>query len=94
MSKKRKVVVTTAHRGVFFGVLVEENGTVAVLEECRNCLYWSSSEKGFLGLAANGPSASCRVGPAAVRTKLHDVTSVTDCTSEAVEKWEAGPWST
>lgn len=92
----RKVLVTTAHKGVFFGILAEENenenGMTVVLDQCRNCVYWTSDLKGFLGLAAVGPDENCRIGPATPSTKLTDVTSISDVTPEAIVRWEAEPW--
>ena len=89
------VVVTTAHRGVFFGSLESYSSAmkVAVLIEARNAVYWSGSVRGFLGLAANGPNSECRIGPAAPRLVLEGVTSCAECTPEAVEKWKAAPWN-
>lgn len=89
--KERPVLVTTAHRGVFFGYATETNGTTIELKRARNCVYWSSDVRGFMGLASNGPSNSCRIGPQA-DIELRDVTSVVAVTPEAVEKWESQPW--
>ena len=92
--KKTAVLVTTIHRGVFFGYA---NGSVKnksiTIKNARNCIYWSQDVKGFLGLAANGPSNSCKVGPKVPELTLVDVTSVSTVTPEAVEKWENSPWS-
>lgn len=88
----KPVLVTTAHRGVFFGYAKKTDGDTIRLEKARNCLFWSSDVKGFMGLAATGPSASCRVGPQA-DIELRAVTSVTDVTPEAVTKWESAPWA-
>jgi len=89
----KKVVVTTSHRGVFFGTLAEENADSVTLTGCRNCIYWSAKTKGFLGLTSHGPQAGSRVGPAAKRAKLIEVTSITECADEAITAWEAEPWS-
>lgn len=88
-----KCVVTTSHRGVFFGEVVEKGGTTATLASARNCLYWPSTVKGFLGLASTGPLNGSRVGPAVESLELTGVTSFTKCTPEAIERWEAGPWA-
>lgn len=88
---ERFVLVTTAHRGVFAGYATETSGETIKLRAGRNCLYWSRDVKGFIGLAANGPSKDCRVGPAA-DIELRNVTSVSECTPEAVAKWNAFPW--
>ncbi len=91
MENERPVVVTTKHRGVFFGRLLEKNGTTVRLKAARNCLYWPREVKGFLGLASTGPLDGSRIGPA-VDIELNDITCIAECTPEATEKWEAGPW--
>lgn len=87
----RPVLVTTAHRGVFFGFASDTDGDTIRLLRARNCIYWSADCKGFLGLAADGPSASCRVGPEATLT-LRNITSVAEVTPKALARWEAAPW--
>ena len=87
----RPVMVTTAHRGVFFGYARETDGEQITLTRGRLCLYWSADVKGFMGLAATGPSESCRVGPPADIT-LRNITAVLAVTPEAVEAWEKAPW--
>jgi len=90
-STERAVVVTTSHRGVFFGYAKETSGSTIKLARARNCLYWSSDVKGFIGLAATGPVAGCRIGPAA-DIELRDITAVVECSEVAVANWEAAPW--
>lgn len=90
-SKERAVLVTTAHRGVFFGYATKTDGPTINLRSARCCVYWPSENKGFLGLAATGPVSGARVGPAA-DIELRDVTSVAACTPEAVKAWESAPW--
>lgn len=91
-ANERAVLVTTAHRGVFFGYATKTDGDTINLRAARNCIYWSADVKGFLGLAANGPSKSCRVGPAA-DLELRAITSVSEVTPAAAQKWEEQPWS-
>jgi len=86
------VLVTTAHRGVFFGYATDVDGETISLSRARLCLYWSSDVRGFMGLASGGPSATCRVGPPADIT-LRAITSVVACTPEAVLAWERAPWA-
>lgn len=88
---ERAVLVTTTHRGVFFGYAKEIDGATIQLRSGRNCLYWSADVKGFAGLASTGPSKSCRIGPA-VDIQLRDITSVALVTDEAAKAWEAAPW--
>lgn len=90
------VLVTTLHRGVFFGyadspdtLLSEGRGK---LYRARNCIYWPTENHGFVGLAVDGPKEGARVGPPA-DIGLRDIVSVTDCTSAAVDRWESIKWS-
>ena len=94
MAKKaeRAVLVTTAHRGVFFGYATDTDGETIALRGCRNCVYWSADVKGFLGLASTGPTASCKIGPPADVT-LRNITAVAEVTKEAAAAWEKSPWS-
>jgi hypothetical protein len=96
MAKKsngeRAVVVTTSHRGVFFGYTEDTTGAIIALRAARNCLYWPANQKGFVGLAAMGPVGGSRIGPPA-DIELRDITSVAACTPEAVAAWEKAPWS-
>ncbi len=89
---QQAVVVTTAHRGVFFGYEISRDGSTIKLRDARNCLYWSVALRGFLGLARYGPDEDCRVGPEVDELELLDVTSVSRCADDAVKKWEAAPW--
>lgn len=89
---ERAVVVTTEHRGVFFGFAKDTNGETIFLRQARLCVYWSRDCKGFMGLASHGPTESCRVGRPADIT-LRNITSVTECTPEAVEAWSKSPWN-
>lgn len=90
-AKERPVLVTTAHRGVFFGYATRTDGDTIKLSRARNCLYWSADVRGFMGLAANGPTADCRIGPAADIT-LRNITAVVDVTADAAAQWESAPW--
>ena len=89
---ERPVLVTTGHRGVFFGYAGDVDGDTIRLRDCRNVVYWSADVRGFIGLAANGPSKTCKVGPAATMT-LRNITSVAEVTPEAVKAFEAAPWA-
>lgn len=91
-SKERAVVVTTQHRGVFFGFAADTDGAIIKLRSARNCLYWPTENKGFMGLASMGPVKGARVGPCADMS-LRDITSVIECTPEATRAWENAPWS-
>ena len=88
---ERAVLVTTAHKGVFFGYATETGGTTIRLRAARLCVYWTADLRGFMGLASSGPQKGCRIGPAA-DMEVRDITSVSECTPEAVAQWEKGIW--
>lgn len=87
------VLVTTKHRGVFFGYLDSPAREESLkLKAARNCIYWSADVKGFLGLCSFGPNANCRIGPAA-DIELFGITCVAKVSARAAEAWEKAPWS-
>lgn len=88
----RPVLVTTEFKGVFFGYADAPPAETMHLKRARLCVYWSSDVRGFMGLAATGPSKHCRIGPA-VDITLHGVTSVAECSEAAVNAWEGEPWA-
>ena len=90
-STERPVIVTTAHRGVFFGWAEDTTGETISLKRSRLCLYWSADMQGFMGLAAKGPTKSCRIGPPADIT-LRSITAVLEVTAEATKAWEGATW--
>lgn len=89
------VVVTTAHRGVFFGY-VQATQPLDVetirIEDARNCVRWVDT-RGFMGLAATGPNNKCRIGPRVPSLTLQKVTSVAEASQAACDAWEKAPWS-
>lgn len=92
MNERIPVLVTTQHRGVFFGY-ADMNTTsdrTITLTNCRNCIYWARSIGGFLGLASVGPDSNCKIGKQApLEVVLHDITSVSRVTEEAEKRWNA-----
>jgi len=90
-ANERAVLVTTSHRGVFFGYALDTDGATIKLRAARNCIYWPTENKGFMGLANMGPVKGARVGPAA-DIELRDITSVAEVTTAAVTAWESAPW--
>jgi len=88
---ERAVLVTTAHRGVFFGYATKTDGETIELKRARLCVYWSADVRGFMGLASGGPTKSCKIGRAA-DIELRNVTAVLEVTEAAAKAWEASPW--
>lgn len=95
MSKTKSVplVVTTLHKGVFFGYGTPGANKTIRITEARMCVYWSPDVKSVVGLAANGPTKGCKVGPAAPAMTLQDVTSVMEVSAAAEAKWKEEPWN-
>ena len=91
-AKERAVLVTTEHRGVFFGYATSTSGATIRLRSARNCIYWHQSVRGFLGLASEGPNSQCRIGPPA-DIEIAAITCVAEVTPKAVAAWEAAPWA-
>ena len=93
-TKLKAVVVTTEWRGVFFGYVVDDSElpTKIILRDARNCVWWSQSIKGVLGLAASGPDANCKIGPRVPIADLWKITGVFGCSEAATAAWEAEPW--
>ncbi len=92
----KAVVVTTEHRGVFFGYVpanADLTAKVIKLDQARMCVYWPQGNRGVVGLAATGPISGSKISPAAPEMILQDVTSVMAVTEEAVKAWESAPWS-
>lgn len=90
------VLVTTEHRGVFFGYVhpgVDLDVESIRIERARMAVFWPADVHGVLGLAANGPTAGCRIGPPAPAITLQGVTSIAEVSAKAVERWESAPWS-
>lgn len=87
------VLVTTAHRGVFMGYVDPKtvDDEILTLKQAHLCVYWSADVKGFMGLAANGPTENCRIGPPA-DIKLRNITAVLSVAPKAVKAWKKQPW--
>ena len=99
MNDRIPVLVYTDKRGVFFGwakpadLERDDWRKQIALTECRMCVRWSKDVRGVLGLAATGPTASCRITPAVAEQTLVDLHGVTACSAEAVAAWEKEPWN-
>lgn len=89
----KPVLVTTEFRGVFFGYLKEQKGCEELtLTNARNCIYWSSSCGGFLGLASKGPDSGCKIGLKVDEITLYKITSTTPVSEDAAKAWEEAKW--
>ena len=89
MKSMKSVLVTTSHRGVFWGQLesTSDAGRTVTLTRARNAIRWAT-QNGFLELASDGPNSNSKIGAIAPRIVLYDVTSITECTDAATQAWE------
>lgn len=91
--KLQPLLVTTTHRGVFYGWGIPSlDATEILLEKAQMCVSWSADIRGVTGLAAVGPSVNCKVGLPVPSMIIRDITAIMVCSPEAVEKWESKPW--
>lgn len=87
-SAERTVLVTTQYRGVYVGTL-EAHDTAArdcVLTNARMVIRWGTTN-GVDQLAKTGPTRESKLGDVAPKVWLPGLTSVVDCTPEAVAAW-------
>jgi len=85
----KPVMVTTAHRGVFAGLVPDNQDMVARtvrLEDARMAIYWGTT-RGVMELADTGPTEESRISAPATIEALHDVTAIFAVTDEAWAKW-------
>lgn len=93
MSKKIAMVVTTEHKGVFFGYAERTENKIIRLENARMCVHWPEKNRGVMGLAGSGPMSGARVTQAIPGITLHGITAIMEVAPEAVKAWESAPWS-
>lgn len=89
-----KPLVVTTERGVFFGYGEPDLEAQHVrLTNARMVVYWSADCRSVVGLAANGPTKGCRIGPQAPAMIVRNVTAVIECSEAAAKKFEEAPWT-
>jgi len=88
MTKSIPLLVTTLHKGVFFGWGQKTDEKNITLTDCQMCVSWSADMRGVFGLAALGPSSGCRISPPVPEMLIHDITSIAVCTPESAEAWK------
>lgn len=87
----KPVLVTTAHRGVFAGLIDDDQDLTAKampLKQARMAIYWGTT-KGVMELADTGPTPSSRIGAPADVPMLHDITALFAISDKAWEKWQS-----
>jgi hypothetical protein len=83
---ERPVIVTTKHRGVFFGYSKDTTGDQIDLKRARMAIYWGTT-KGIFQLAETGPTSSSKIS-ARADLQVREITSVMEVSDIAVKAWE------
>lgn len=85
----KAVLVTTQHRGVFFGYVEDDQDMAArtmPLKQARCAIRWRTA-KGIGELAEVGPNKNSLIGSPADLEALHDITAVWAVTNKAEKAW-------
>ncbi len=86
---ERPVIVTTEHRGVFFGYATDTSGDRVTLKRARMAIYWGTT-RGLMELAEVGPNSKSRIS-ARADLEVRKVTAVFEVAPLAVKAWEEHP---
>jgi hypothetical protein len=85
-TKERPVIVTTEHRGVFFGYAQDTTGPTINLRGARMAIRFGTT-RGLMELAETGPTPNSKIS-ARADMEARKITAVFEVAPEAVEKWE------
>lgn len=83
----RPVIVTTEHRGVFYGHAEDTSGSAIQLKGARMAIAFGTT-RGIMELAETGPTSRSKIS-ARADMDVRKVTAVFEVTPAAAEKWEA-----
>ncbi len=86
----KPVLITTAHRGVFAGLIPDTQDLTAQsmpLKSAKMAIYWGTT-KGVMQLCETGPTANSKISAKADIPMLHAITGVFDITPAAWAVWE------
>ena len=83
---ERAVIVTTEHRGVFFGYATDTGGDKIQLRSARMAISFGTT-RGLMELAETGPTSRSKIS-ARADMEVRKVTAVFDVTAGATKAWE------
>jgi hypothetical protein len=83
---ERPVIITTKHRGLFFGYAEDTTGDIIHLKRARCGIYWATT-RGFMELAEVGPNSRSKIS-ARADLEVREITAVIEVTPAAVKAWE------
>lgn len=86
MDNEKYVIVRTVHAGVFFGILISQNGQEVVLKNARRLWYWSGAAS-LSELAMNGVKNpdDCKFPCAVDEIKLFGTIEIINTTDKAID---------
>ena len=87
---EKKVIVRGDRSGVFFGTLVERQGSEVKLSKCRRLWYWDGAAS-ISQLAVDGTTkpADCKFTVSVSEIEILDAIEIIPCTEKAVESIES-----
>jgi len=86
----KPVLIATAHRGVFAGLIPEDQDMTArsmPLHEAKMAIYWGTT-RGVMELAHSGPTSKSKISLPANIPMLNDITAIFEITQKAWAKWQ------
>lgn len=85
----KKVIIRGDRSGVFFGTLVEKEGTEVKLENCRRIWYWNGANS-ISQLAVDGVTrpSDCKFTLTVSEIVITDVIEIIPCTDKAIASIE------
>ncbi|AJP72289.1 hypothetical protein TS85_11560 [Sphingomonas hengshuiensis] len=89
--KMKRVLVTTAHRGVFAGEIADDQDLsvkAMPLKNARMAIRFGTT-RGLMQLAETGPTSSSKISAPADIPMLHDITALFAVTEEAWAAWNS-----
>lgn len=89
---EKKVIVRGNRSGVFFGELVERNGSEVKLTNCRRLWYWDGAAS-ISQLAVNGTTnpSECKFTVMVPEIEILDAIEIIPCSNESVKSIESVP---
>lgn len=85
----KSVLITTEHRGVFAGLVPDDQDMSAKcmpLKQAKMAIRWGTT-KGVMELAHSGPTQHSKISLPADISMLNDITAVFEITEAAWAKW-------
>lgn len=87
-----KVIIRADRAGVFYGALVEKDGTEVELKDCRRLWYWDGAAS-ISEIALSGVTipSSCKFSVTVPSIVITGVIEIIPCTENAIESIESVP---